>query len=194
MHEALALIELDSIASGLRALDALVKKAPVSVLEANLVEPGKFLVLFAGPVGELGEAFEAGTAEVPNAVGAKMFLARVEQRVVDALRGRDDRDAEPEAIGLVEGRAVAPTIEACDRSLKDARVRLAGIRVTGGLAGRAYYVVSGLQHDVEAALEAGRTVLEAHDSFHRIERIANPHAEMLAFLLRPLPFSPPTLT
>src|SRR4029450_9312350 len=77
-HEALALIELDSIASGLRALDALVKKAPVSVLEANLVEPGKFLVLFAGPVGELGEAFEAANAEVPTAVGAKMFLARVE--------------------------------------------------------------------------------------------------------------------
>ena len=186
--EALALVELDSIASGLRALDALVKKAPVSVLEANLVEPGKFLVLVAGPVGELGEAFEAATAEVPTAVGAKMFLARVEQRVVDALRGRDDREERPEAIGLVEGRAVAPTIEACDRSLKDARVRLAGIRVTGGLAGRAYYVVSGLQHDVEAALDAGRAVLEAHDSFHRVERIANPHAEMLAFLLRPHPF------
>jgi hypothetical protein len=53
--------------------------------------------------------------------------------------------------------------------------------------------VSGLQHDVEAALEAGRAVLEAHDSFHRVERIANPHAEMLAFLLRPVPFSPATL-
>lgn len=186
--EALALVELDSIASGLRALDALVKKAPVSVLEANLVEPGKFLVLVAGPVGELGEAFEAATAEVPGAVGAKMFLARVDGRVVDALRGRDDREATPQAIGLVEGRAVAPTIEACDRSMKDAGVRLAGIRVTGGLAGRAYYVVSGLQHDVEAALDAGRAVLEAHGSLHRIERIANPHAEMLAFLLRPHPF------
>jgi microcompartment protein CcmL/EutN len=186
--EALALVELDSIASGLRALDALVKKAPVSVLEANLVEPGKFLVLVAGPVGELGEAFEAAIAEVPTAVGAKMFLARVEERVVDALRGRDDREERPAAIGLVEGRAVAPTIEACDRSLKNARVRLAGIRVTGGLAGRAYYVVSGPQHDVEAALDAGRAVLEAQDSFHRVERIANPHAEMLAFLLRPHPF------
>ena len=119
--EALALVELDSVASGLRALDALVKKARVSVLEANLVEPGKFLLLVAGPVGELGEAFEAATAEVPAAVGAKMFLARVEHRVVEALRGRDDREERPEAIGLVEGRAVAPTIEACDRSLKRLR-------------------------------------------------------------------------
>jgi microcompartment protein CcmL/EutN len=186
--EALALVELDSVASGLRALDALVKKAPVSVLEANLVEPGKFLVLVAGPVGELGEAFDAAKAEVPSAVGATMFLARVEARVVEALRGHDDREMAPEAIGLVEGRAVAPTIEACDRSLKDARVRLAGIRLTGGLGGRAYYVVSGLQHDVEAALDAGRAVLEAQNSFHRVERIANPHAEMLAFLLRPIPF------
>jgi microcompartment protein CcmL/EutN len=187
--EALALVELDSVASGLRALDALVKKAPVTVLEANLVEPGKFLVLVAGPVGELAEAFEAATAEVPEAVGARMFLARVDARVVDGLRGRDDRDAAPEAIGLVEGRAVAPLIEACDRSLKDATVRLAGIRVAGGLGGRAYYVVSGRQHDVEAALDAGRTVLEAHGALHRVERIANPHGEMMGFLLRPTPFA-----
>ena len=51
--QALSLIEFASLARGLRALDALVKKAPVEILEANLVEPGKFLVLFAWGVAEV---------------------------------------------------------------------------------------------------------------------------------------------
>ena len=55
VEDALALLELDAVASGLRALDALVKQAPVRVLEANLVEPGRFLILLCGPVAEVDE-------------------------------------------------------------------------------------------------------------------------------------------
>ena len=45
LHDALALVELDSIARGYKVVDALVKKAPVHLLEVNLVEPGKCLIL-----------------------------------------------------------------------------------------------------------------------------------------------------
>ena len=90
---------------------------------------------------------------------------------------------------MVEGRRVAGTLEAADRSLKDADVTLAGVRVSGGLGGRAYYVVFGAQHDVEAALDAGASVLNARGSLHRVERIARPHAEMVRWLLRPPPFA-----
>ena len=57
---ALALLEIDSVARGLAALDALVKKAEVEILEVNLVEPGRLLVLFAGGVAEVEEAGGAG--------------------------------------------------------------------------------------------------------------------------------------
>ena len=59
MADALALLELDSVASGLAAVDTLVKRAPVEVLEANLVEPGRFLVLLAGGVAEVEESVSA---------------------------------------------------------------------------------------------------------------------------------------
>ena len=52
MADALALLAYDSVATGLSALDTLVKEAPVTVLEANLVEPGRFLILFVGGVAE----------------------------------------------------------------------------------------------------------------------------------------------
>ena len=72
--EALALLELDAVASGLRALDALVKRAPVRVLEANLVEPGRFLILLCGGVAEVEEARAAGVEAAGGALLHQLLL------------------------------------------------------------------------------------------------------------------------
>ncbi len=187
--EALALLELSSVAGGLRALDALVKKAPVEVLEANLVEPGKFLILLAGGVAELEESYAEAIAVAAELVLDSMLLADAHPALLCGLRGeRDVRSADAmDCLGVIEGRTVSGTLHAAARSLKDAHVSLAGLRVAGGLGGRAYYVVFGAQHDVEAATAVAAGVLG--EGVHRIERIARPHAEMVAWLLRPAPFS-----
>lgn len=190
MNDALALVEVDSVARGLRCLDALVKKAPVKVLEANLVEPGRFLILFEGGVAEVEESYAEAVAWAESGLVDRLLLPMVHRAVLSGLRGHTDlRSAEEmDTLGVIEGSRVASTLEAADRSLKDADVNLAGLRVAGGLGGRAYYVVFGAQHDVEAALEAGQAVLEARSNLHRIERIARPHPELVAWLLRPPPF------
>lgn len=188
--EALALVEVDSVARGLRALDALLKKAPVQVLEANLVEPGRFLLLFAGGVAEVEESYAEALVLACDGTVDKLLLPMAHPALLAGLRGTEDREGELDTLGVVEGSQVASTLHACDRSLKDAEVALAGIRVAGGLGGRAYYVVHGLQHDVEAALEAGEHVLQERAALHRSECIARPHPEMLAWLLRRAPFDP----
>lgn len=190
MKEALALIEVDSVARGLASLDALVKKAPVDILEANLIEPGRFLLLFAGGVAEVEESYQEALARAEDAVVDQLLLPRAHEAILAGLRGKmvlrgaDELDT----LGVIEGRRVAGTLEACDRSLKDADVTLAGVRVAGGLGGRAYYVVFGAQHDVEAAIDAGKNILEGRKTLHRVERIARPHADMVRWLLRPPPF------
>lgn len=189
MVEALALVELDSVARGLRCVDALVKRAPVTIHEANLVEPGKFLILFSGGVAEVEESFDAACGIAEDRVVETLLLPVVHPGLVQGLEG-GRRVEDPDTVGVVEGRHVAGVLEACDRSLKDAAVDLCGIRVTGGLGGRAYYVVHGVQHDVEAALDAGQRVLERRGTLHAIERIARPHGELLDWLLRPVPFEP----
>jgi len=185
--DALALVELDSVARGYSAVDALVKRSPVEVLEANLVEPGKFLILFVGGVAEVQESYERALEVGDDAVVDKLLLPMVHEAIVPGLRGEQAGDY-PDTIGVVEGRTVAATLEACDRALKDADVALTGLRITPGLGGRAFFVVQGLQHDVEASVEAAQARLEASGGLHRIEIIPRPHLEFLAVLLRPAPF------
>ena len=189
-HDALALVELTSVARGLRALDALVKRSPVEILEANLVEPGRYLILFAGGVAEVDEGYQACLDMGSDCVSDKMFLSLVHPALLAGIRGHEDiRGAdELDTLGVIEGSHIPATLEACDRSLKNADVSLAGVRLSGGLGGRAYYIIFGAQHDVEAAIEIGQTLLASRDAEHRVECIPRPHEEMVIWLLRQTPF------
>ena len=62
MQPAIALVEFSSIAIGMRAGDAMVKRAPVEVTYAGTVHPGKYLVLVGGDVASVEESFAAGLA------------------------------------------------------------------------------------------------------------------------------------
>lgn len=190
-RDAVALLEVDAVATGLRVLDALVKQAPVNVLEANLIEPGRFLLLFDGGVAEVDEAYREAVYVAEGALRGQMMLPFAHPALLAGLRGVEVRaDADTlDTLGVIEGTGVAAVLEACDRALKEACVSLTGLRVAGALGGRAFFVVHGVQHDVEAAIDCGRLVLESHEALHRTELIARPHPDMVPWLLRPAPFS-----
>jgi len=48
VEKAIGFIETDSVAAGIEAADAAVKRASVELLEARSICPGKYMVLFRG--------------------------------------------------------------------------------------------------------------------------------------------------
>jgi microcompartment protein CcmL/EutN len=185
--DALGLLELGSIARGYRTLDTMVKHSPVVTIEANLVEPGKFLIWFGGGVAEVELADAAGVATAGELLLDRVLLPRAHPVLWRRLAGRTARGA-VDCLGIVEGSGIARTIEAADRSAKDADVRLRALRVSPALGGRAYYVVDGPQHAVEAAVAAGVAVLEGASKLLDAQVIPNAAPEFLAMVLRPAPF------
>ena len=186
-HDALALIELDSIARGYKVVDAMVKKAPIHLLEVNLVEPGKFLILFAGDVESVNEAFSCGLEVAEGHSVDSMNLSMVHEAIIPALAGLVDCAA-PDTLGVVEGAVVGTTLLACDQALKNSSVHLAGLRITPGLGGKAYFVVHGQHADVEAGLATAEEVLASGEHLIRVECIPAPHPDFVASILRPAPF------
>ena len=187
-HDALGLVELDSIARGYKVVDALVKKSPVTVLEANLVEPGKYLILFAGQVAEVEEAYSEALAVAEDSCLDRLFLPLVHADVLTGHGGEVDR-TDPNTVGIVEGKAVSSTLLACDRALKESDVSLAGLRITPGLGGKAYFVLHGAQTDVESGLETAERVLSETGQLIRVECIPAPHPDFVAMVLRAAPFN-----
>ncbi|MCH9651832.1 MAG: BMC domain-containing protein [Deltaproteobacteria bacterium] len=154
MEPALALLEFDSIALGIRTGNVMAKRTPLSALHCGTVQPGKYLVLAAGEVAEVEEALLAAREAVAEGLVAEIFLPSVHPQLVRGLCG-DRREPQGEAVGVIETRTVATVLAFADAALKGAQVELLKIQLADGLGGKGYALLSGEMVDVEAALEVG---------------------------------------
>jgi len=154
IEPALALLELDSIAAGIAAGDAMAKRAPIDLIRAGTVHPGRYLVLVGGAVADVEEALAAGREAAASAVLDAVLLPNVHPEVVATMRGAR-REAAGEALGVIETATVAAVIEAADAGLKGARVRLVELRLADDLGGKGYLLFTGPVAEVEAAVEIG---------------------------------------
>jgi microcompartment protein CcmL/EutN len=154
LHPALAIVEFDSIAVGIEAGDAMVKRAPLGIILSGTVQPGKYLVLIAGDVASVEESVAAGRAVGNEAVVDTVFLPDIHPEVVSALRG-ERSFGEDEALGVIETRTVAGVIEAADAAVKGATVTAAQIELADGLGGKGYVLLGGVLSEVEAGVAAG---------------------------------------
>ena len=150
---AVALLELESIARGFIAADALVKRAPVRIAQAEPITPGKYLLLFSGGVAEVEESFAAGVEAAGATLIDKLLLPYAAEALVRGLTGRFHSGL-GESVGVVETHTVAAALLAADTALKRADVRLTGMQLARGIGGKGYFTLTGSLHMVEAALEA----------------------------------------
>lgn len=172
---AIALLEFSSIAAGIEAGDAMVKRAPVSQIQTGTVQPGHYLVLVVGDVASVEEAFTAGKETGQAALRDCLFLPNVHANVVAALSGTRQVGQE-DALGVVETTSVASAIIAADAGVKGAEVSLLQLRLADGLGGKGLIYFHGLVADVETAVSISATTARNH--LVRQMVIPQLHAEM----------------
>ncbi len=172
---ALALLEFSSIAAGIEAGDAMVKRAPVSTIQSGTVQPGHYLVLVAGDVASVEEAVAAGRETGQAALRDMLFLPNVHPAVVAALGGQRQMAAE-DALGIIETQTVASAIQAADAGVKGAEVALLQLRLADGLGGKGLVFFHGLVADVATAVSLSAAT--AHNQLVRQMVIPQLHAEM----------------
>ncbi len=177
VYPALALLEFDSIAVGVEAADAMVKRAAVDHLRAGTVQPGKWLVLVAGEVADVEEALAAGRTVGAAALVGEVYLPGVHEDVVAAIERGERWPPLGEALGIVETRTVAGAIRAADAGRKGAAVHLLEVRLADGLGGKGLVFFHGAVADVEAAVLLGTEALEPGELQHATV-IPQLHAEL----------------
>jgi microcompartment protein CcmL/EutN len=172
---AIALLEFSSIAIGIEAGDAMVKRAPVERILSGTVQPGHYLVLVSGDVAPVEEALNAGRETGSADLRDTLFLPNVHPSVVTALAG--ELQIRPvDALGVVETRTVASAIQAADAGVKGAEVNLLRLRLADGMGGKGLVLFTGLVANVETAVEIGSAT--AHEQLLRQVIISQLHDEM----------------
>jgi len=172
---AIALLEFSSIAVGIEAGDAMIKRAPVERIHSGTVQPGHYLVLVSGEVADVEEAVSAGQETGGSELRDTLFLPNVHPAVVTSLSG-ELQIGPADALGIVETYTVAASIHAADAGVKGAEVTLLQLRLADGLGGKGLVLFTGLVADVEAAVEIGSSA--AREQLLRQVVIAQLHDEM----------------
>lgn len=175
---ALALIELRSIARGIKACDEVMKKAPVQLLEARSVCPGKFIILIAGNEASVDESFRMGAKIGADQVVDELFLPNAHEQLIPAM----EACATPppvDALAAFETFTVASTILAGDAAVKAAEVHLIEMRLANGMGGKSYFTLTGEIAQVEAAVEAGKEAIKDTSTLVAAEIMARPHKDLV---------------
>jgi microcompartment protein CcmL/EutN len=177
MQPAVSLLEFSSIARGIEAGDAMVKRAPLDVIRAGTVHPGKYLVLIGGLTADVEEAMQAGREVAGASLVDVVYLPDVHPDVVASIGGTR-REDDGEALGVIEAPTVAATIDAADAGVKGARVTIRDLRLADDLGGKGYVLFGGEVAEVEAAVGYGVARTEASGQAVTHVVISQLHAEM----------------
>jgi len=145
-------LETASIAKGIEATDAMLKKAAVDLLMTTIVPRGKYLVMVGGAVADVESALRAGIDMAGPSVIDHFLIQNVHPQLPAAIQGRVKLDS-VEAVGIIETREVAAAIYAGDAAAKAAAVTLIEARNQPGAKGMV--VLTGDVGAVRAAVAAG---------------------------------------
>jgi len=181
-HEpTIGLLEFSSIARGIRVCDQVLKQASIAVLIARPVSPGKYVLLFTGPVDDVLSSLRVGAETGADLLVDQLFLPAVDEQVLAALE-RPVQVPELDAVGVIETYTVASTLLAADAAVKTGSVRLIEIKLARGIGGKSYLTLTGEVSDVEAAVLAGGRLAEGR--LLETVVIPRPHQDLQDLLAR----------
>ncbi len=181
-RNAIALLELSSIAKGIEAADFMLKAADVELLMSRSICSGKHMVLVRGDVAACHSSLNAGIETGKECVAGATLIPNLHEEIFPAISQSALID-KVEALGILEGFNVAALIEAADAAVKAAEVRLVEIRLAMALGGKAFAVLTGHVAAVRAAVEAGKAVLGDQGLLANWAVIPSPKEDLVKELL-----------
>lgn len=178
----LAVLEFSSIAIGIKVLDDMVKIAPIKIIEARTICPGKYIIVFSGDVASVEYSFNKGYETGKDYLVDSLYLPMVHSDVVPAI-GNIVKTDEWNAIGMIETLSVTSGIEAADIAAKTGGVKIIEIRLAIGFGGKSYLKMMGTLDEVQAAMEIATAKVKQNKQLCMEVIIPQPHQEIKPFFM-----------
>lgn len=171
---AVGILETNSIALGINAVDAMLKIAEVELIDAHPICPGKYIAVLRGENGPIETAIVEGKNRAGSTVVDTTILPRIHREVFTALAGGVTVDF-LEAVGVLETFSCACLIRSADAAVKTAKVSLVEARLATGIGGKGFFVLTGGIGPVRDAMEAAESTARDCGLLHSAVVIPEPH-------------------
>ena len=177
MLYAVGVVELKSIAEGIKACDGALKAANIRLVSAHPSCPGKYEIVLTGSISNVTASVEYIRDSFSKYIIDSSVMGRIDENVVKALFGTQ-QEAGKGALGVIETFSAASAIKGADLAVKTANVALYDLRISRGLGGKGVVLLTGDVSDVTAAVEAGANYAKDLGLLHSSSVIAAPHVEL----------------
>jgi microcompartment protein CcmL/EutN len=178
----IGVLELNSIATGIKVLDQIAKAAPVEIIDSRTICPGKYLIVFTGQVADVDASLTAGKFAGEGYIVDELFIPNLHRDVIPAIVGTAEyRDWN--AIAVVESFSAVASIDAADAAIKSANINLVEIRLAIGLGGKSFIKMLGDIHEIEIAVKTSEKVVASRGLLCNKTIIPNPHESIKPFFL-----------
>lgn len=178
----LGALEFSSIAIGIQALDEMVKIAPIKIIEARTICPGKYLIVFSGDVASVEYSYKKGYEIGRDLIVDSLFLPMIHNDVVEAIGNIIPAD-QWQSLGIIETLSVVSSIEAGDVAAKVGGVKIIEVRLAIGFGGKSYVKIMGPLDAVQAAMNAGVAKAKENGKLCMETIIPQPHIEIKPYFM-----------
>jgi microcompartment protein CcmL/EutN len=158
------------------------------MIASQPISSGKHVLLYAGDVASVEESHTAAVAAGDGTILKEILIPGVHPELTPFLdafwNGTPHRRPTRESIAIVESLTLAGAILAADRALKAADVSLVSMKLGDGIGGKAFFILTGRQEELEAGIEVAYLQLKDLGSLGRVDLIPRPQEEAMAFFSR----------
>lgn len=177
MAKAIGMVEYTTVSTGIQAADTLVKTAAVEIIEAQVVCPGKYIVIITGELSAIKASIDACKTKYAEQLIDSFVLGNVHDDVFPAIYATASIE-NPRALGVIETFSGASAIVAADSAAKTADVTLVELRIARGMCGKSYLILTGEVAAVSAAIEKAKETVKDDGMFLDSSVIANPDPKL----------------
>ena len=182
INRAIGMVEYKTVSSGIQAADLIVKTSDVTLIEAQTVCPGKFIILFSGDISAVRVAVDAAERQFPESMIDKFVLGNPHDSIFKALSCTAQID-DVNALGIVETFTGASAIVAADHAAKTAEVDIFEIRIARGMCGKSYVLLTGSVAAVTEAVESSVSMIKEEGLVLDYAVIPSPSKEFVRTLI-----------
>jgi len=179
---AIGMIETNCIPAGIEAGDAMLKAADVTLITAQAVCAGKYIVIVSGDVAAVKASAAAGAETAADVLVDSIVIPNVHEQVIAAISASSEIK-NPGALGLMETFSLASAVVCADAAVKAADVSLIEVRLGRGLGGKSFVIMTGEVAAAKAAVQAAENLEDVQGMVARTVVIPSPHPDILQAII-----------
>ncbi len=180
--DAFGMIEVNSIAAGIEAGDAMLKIAEVTLINAQPVCCGKYIVIIQGSVAAVKSSVDAGISVAGSSLVESLVIPNIQKQVFEALSCATAIEKKG-AIGVIETFSLVTAVYAADTAVKAADIELIEVRLGRGMGGKSFVVMTGDVSAVRFAVDSAAKGGAGDGMIVRTTVIPSPHTDIMKALL-----------